>query len=145
MHMTDGREHNDRPGSFYTSPEEAARAAPPEELLYLACLHRGTGVDAPDFLAVVDAEEGRVVHETPMPNVGDELHHFGWNAAAVCHAAPTGRTWWCPASARRDSHPGRATIPAGRWIETVIEPEEIVAKHRPPRRTPCTACRATRS
>ena len=33
--------------------------APPEEFLYLACLHEGTGVEAPDFLAVVDAEDGR--------------------------------------------------------------------------------------
>ena len=38
--------------------------APPEEFLYLACLHEGTGVEAPDFLAVVDAEEGEIVHET---------------------------------------------------------------------------------
>ena len=60
--------------------------APPEEFLYLACLHEGTGVEAPDFLAVVDAEEGRIVHETPMPNVGDELHHFGWNrCSSACH------------------------------------------------------------
>ena len=69
---------NHKPASFYGSPQEALQA-PPEEFLYLACLHEGTGVDAPDFLAVVDAEEGRIVHETPMPNVGDELHHFGWN------------------------------------------------------------------
>ena len=60
--------------------------APPEEFLYLACLHEGTGVEAPDFLAVVDAEQGRIVHETPMPNVGDELHHFGWNrCSSACH------------------------------------------------------------
>ena len=50
------------------------------------CLHEGTGVRAPDFLAVVDAEDGRIVHETPMPNVGDELHHFGWNrCSSACH------------------------------------------------------------
>ena len=30
-----------------------------EEFLYVACLHEGTGVEEPDFLAVVDAEEGR--------------------------------------------------------------------------------------
>ena len=47
--------------------------APVEEFLYVACLHEGTGVDAPDFLAVVDAEDGTIVHETAMPNVGDEL------------------------------------------------------------------------
>src|SRR6266540_1092279 len=71
--------------SFYGSPEEA-RGAPPEEFLYLACLHEGTGVDGPDFLAVIDAESGAVVHETPMPNVGDELHHFGWNrCSSACH------------------------------------------------------------
>ena len=47
---------------------------------------RGHGVDEPDFLAVVDAEDGRIVHETPMPNVGDELHHFGWNrCSSACH------------------------------------------------------------
>ena len=40
------------PASFYASPEEA-RQAQPEELLYLVCLHEGTGVRAPDFLAVV--------------------------------------------------------------------------------------------
>ena len=42
---------------FYASPGEASHAAP-EEFLYLACLHEGTGVRAPDFLAVVDAEDG---------------------------------------------------------------------------------------
>jgi hypothetical protein len=49
--------------SFYGSPEEA-RGAPPEEFLYLACLHEGTGVEAPDFLAVIDAESGALLHET---------------------------------------------------------------------------------
>ena len=44
--------------SLYRSPQEAMEA-PPEEFLYLVCLHEGTGVDAPDFLAVVDAAEGR--------------------------------------------------------------------------------------
>jgi methanethiol oxidase len=74
-----------RPASLYASPTEALQA-PPEEFLYLACLHEGTGVDKPDFLAVVDAETGRMVHETPMPNVGDELHHFGWNrCSSACH------------------------------------------------------------
>ena len=88
--------------SFYGSPEEALKA-PPEEFLYLACLHEGTGVDAPDFLAVVDAEEGRIVHETPMPNVGDELHHFGWNrCSSACHG-PDRSHLIVPAFARRGS------------------------------------------
>ena len=82
--MSEDNQHGS-PSSFYASPH-AALKAPPEEFLYLACLHEGTGVDAPDFIAVVDAEDGRIVHETPMPNVGDELHHFGWNrCSSACH------------------------------------------------------------
>ena len=129
MHMTDGREHNDRPGSFYTSPEEAASAAPPEEFLYLACLHRGTGVDAPDFLAVVDAEEGRVVHETPMPNVGDELHHFGWNrCSSACHGPDRSHLIVPGFRSSRIHVVNVADDPRKPWIEKVIEPEELVAK-----------------
>lgn len=78
------------PGAFYASPQEALEATP-EEFLYVACLHEGTGVERPDFLAVVDVnpdsdDYGRIVHETPMPNTGDELHHYGWNrCSSACH------------------------------------------------------------
>jgi methanethiol oxidase len=88
--MGDCREHHDRPGSFYASPEYAEKAAP-EKLLYLACIHVGTGVEGSDFVAVVDADPGsdnygEIVHETAMPNVGDELHHFGWKrCSSACH------------------------------------------------------------
>ena len=51
--------HHDKPASFHSSPQEAMQAAP-EEFLYLVCLHEGTGVEKPDFLAVVDAETGRI-------------------------------------------------------------------------------------
>src|SRR5713101_5468269 len=78
---------HEKPASFYGSPQEALQA-PPEEFLYLGCLHEGTGVDAPDFVAVVDAERGEIVHETPMPNVGDELHHYGWNRCSAACPGP---------------------------------------------------------
>jgi len=49
----------------------------------------------PDALTVVnvDAEShayGSIVGKVDMPNVGDELHHFGWNAcsSALCPYAP---------------------------------------------------------
>src|SRR5262249_60386016 len=77
-------------GPGYASPQEAIRA-PREELLYVACLHEGTGVEEPDFLAVVDSNPdsdtySTVIHELPMPNVGDELHHYGWNrCSSACH------------------------------------------------------------
>ena len=56
--------------------------APKEDILYVAGLYEGTGIDEPDFLAVVDVNPdsptySQVVHRTAMPNVGDELHHYG--------------------------------------------------------------------
>ena len=75
-----------QPQSFHASPQDALRA-PAEEFLYVACMDQGTGVERPDFLAVVDADEaGRIVHELPMPNVGVKPHHFGWNRrSSACH------------------------------------------------------------
>ena len=90
-----GEGHAQRPASFHASPAEAQRA-PREENLYVAAMRAGTGIDAPDFLAVVDTNPqsdtyGQIVHETPMPYVGDGLHHFGWNrCSSTCHG-PVGR------------------------------------------------------
>ncbi|PWV37732.1 MAG: selenium-binding protein [Desulfurococcaceae archaeon] len=72
--------------TFYPSPRDAMRA-PPEDLAYVAGLYVGTGIDRPDFLAVVDVNPnsptyGKVVGRVDMPYVGDELHHFGWNACS---------------------------------------------------------------
>ncbi len=54
-------------------------------------LHVGQDVDAPDFLAVVDVDPDsetyqEIINRVEMPNRGDELHHFGWNAcSSSCH------------------------------------------------------------
>src|ERR671937_429021 len=37
---------HDKPASFHASPQEAMKA-PPEEFLYLACIHTGTGYTRP--------------------------------------------------------------------------------------------------
>jgi selenium-binding protein 1 len=73
--------------SFYASPTEAVEA-PPETLAYVALLNTDSG---PDALGVLDLEDGsdtfgQMVGRVEMPNVGDELHHFGWNAcsSALC-------------------------------------------------------------
>ena len=117
---------HDTPRSFHASAAEALQA-PAEEFLYLACLHQGTGVNKPDFLAVVDAEEGRVVHETPMPNVGDELHHFGWNrCSSACHG-PDRSHLIVPGFRSSRIHILNVADDARRpWIEKVIEPDELV-------------------
>ena len=122
------QQHHDTPQSFHASPAEALRA-PAEELLYLACLHEGTGVDRPDFIAVVDAEEGRIVHETPMPNVGDELHHFGWNrCSSACHGPDRSHLIVPGFRSSRIHVLNVADDPRAPRIEKIIEPEELIAK-----------------
>jgi methanethiol oxidase len=114
--------------SFHSSPAEAI-AAPPEEFLYLACLREGTGVDKPDFIALVDAENGRIVHETPMPNVGDELHHFGWNrCSSACHGPDRSHLVVPGFRSSRIHFLNVADDPRKPWIEKVIEPQELVEK-----------------
>jgi selenium-binding protein 1 len=121
-----GEHHHDRPASFFASPEEALQA-PHEEFLYVACLHEGTGVAAPDYLAVVDVEEGRVVHETPMPNVGDELHHYGWNrCSSACHGPDRSHLIVPGFRSSRIHVVNVADDPRRPRVEKVIEPEEIV-------------------
>jgi methanethiol oxidase len=119
------------PASFYSSPREALRA-PPEELVYVACLHVGTGVDKPDFLAVVDVnpdsdEYARIVHETPMPNTGDELHHYGWNrCSSACHGPDRSHLIVPGFGSSRIHVLNVADDPRRPRIEKVIEPEELV-------------------
>jgi selenium-binding protein 1 len=78
--------------TFYPSAKQAVEA-PAEELAYLAMLSP-TGA-RPDAIGVVDLKPGsssfgRLVGQFDMPNTGDELHHFGWNAcsASLCPWAP---------------------------------------------------------
>ena len=66
--------------------------SPRETLMYLPAIRVGTASKKPDYLATVDVDPrsktyGQVIHRLSMPNVGDELHHFGWNACSSCHAA----------------------------------------------------------
>src|SRR5438067_1290278 len=76
-------------GPGYASPKEAI-LAPPEKILYTIALYDGTGVEEPDYVATVDVDPAsatysQVIHRASMPNAGDELHHFGWNACSSCH------------------------------------------------------------
>src|SRR5581483_2109624 len=73
--------------TFYPSPKMAMEA-PPENLAYVAMLNP-TLKNGRDAMAVIDVNEqsksyGRMVGRVDMPNAGDELHHFGWNACSSC-------------------------------------------------------------
>jgi methanethiol oxidase len=79
--------------TFYPSARLAMQA-PVERLAYVALLNPKQD-GRPDGMAVVDvdptsASYGRLVGRLDMPNAGDELHHFGWNAcsSALCPYAP---------------------------------------------------------
>jgi selenium-binding protein 1 len=72
--------------TFYPSPRQAMKA-PAETLAYVVAFDP-TG-RTPDAMTVVDLDPesgsyGEIVGQTDMPNAGDELHHFGWNACSSC-------------------------------------------------------------
>ncbi|MBV9633540.1 MAG: selenium-binding family protein [Methylobacteriaceae bacterium] len=72
--------------TFYPSPRSASKA-PPEALAYVASFDPTRKV--PDGISVVDVDPAspsysRIVGNVAMPNAGDELHHFGWNACSSC-------------------------------------------------------------
>src|SRR5256886_14853652 len=68
--------------TFYRSAAEAA-AAPVEQLAYVVAFDRAAQKN--DAMTVVDVNPasdsyGRVFGWTDVPGLGNELHHFGWNA-----------------------------------------------------------------
>src|SRR5262245_65759279 len=78
--------------TFYPSPKMAMEA-PRETLGYVAVIDPARR--RPDALAVLDldpqsASYGKEISRLDLPHVGDELHHFGWNAcsAALCPTMP---------------------------------------------------------
>jgi methanethiol oxidase len=118
---------------MYHSPEDA-RQQPPEDYAYVACLYEGTGIQEPDFIAVVDVNPesdtySQIVHRTPMPNVGDELHHFGWNVcSSACHSGLSRDTLVVPGMRSTRIHILDVSDPAKPQVAKVIEPEEIKEK-----------------
>jgi selenium-binding protein 1 len=124
--------------SFYPSARLAAHA-PPEKLAYVALLNVAPQ-PGPDALGVVDVDPassgyGKLVGQVSMPKVGDELHHFGWNAcsSALCPYAPhphVERRYLIVPGLRSsrlhiiDTKPD----PKQPQIVRVIEPEEVVQR-----------------
>jgi methanethiol oxidase len=78
--------------TFYPSPRLAMKA-PPEKHAYVAEFDPARR--RPDRLAVVDVDPqsstyAQIVGRVTVSGVGDELHHFGWNACSshLCPNAP---------------------------------------------------------
>ncbi len=112
---------------------QAAMKSPRETLAYVTAIYAGTNVRKPDYLATVDIDPksatfSRVIHRLPMPNVGDELHHFGWNACASCHGQRARRFLVIPGLVSGRIHIVDTANPRQPSLHKVIEPKEVVAK-----------------
>lgn len=123
--------------TFYPSAKLASEA-PREAYGYVVNLC--TDGSKPDMLAVVDldprsAQYAQVVHQISFPHVGDELHHFGWNACSSMLCPLSGHPFverrYLVIPGIRSSriyivdtkpHPTQARI-----VKT-IEPEEVMRK-----------------
>lgn len=105
-----------------------------ENLLYTVALYPGTKIKQPDYLATIDADPaspsyGKVIHRLPMPNVGDELHHFSWSACGSC-SDPSARHKFLviPGLTSSRIHIVDMSDPREPRMHTVIEPDEIKRK-----------------
>ncbi|MBV9691046.1 MAG: hypothetical protein JO202_15215, partial [Ktedonobacteraceae bacterium] len=123
-----------RHGPGYASPEEATKADP-EKVLYSIALYGGTGIEQPDYLATIDVDPtsptySQVIHRLPMPNVGDELHHFGWNACSSCyeHESKSRSFLILPGNLSSRIHIVDVSDAQAPKLHKVIEPEEVKQK-----------------
>ena len=124
--------------TFYPSPRLAMQG-PAEKLAYVAALNP-PGSALNDAILVIDVDPasphyGRRVGQIVLPNAGDELHHFGWNAcsSALCPYAPhphIERRYLVVPGIRSsriyilDTKPD----PRNPSIAKIIEPEEVFAR-----------------
>jgi selenium-binding protein 1 len=113
-------------------------AAAVEKLAYVAMLNPDP--QKPDALAVVDVDPasgsfGQLISQVNMTGIGDELHHFGWNACSSC---------LCPYSPHPHMERRYLVVPGMRssriyvldtkWnpreprLVKVIEPEEVLKR-----------------
>jgi selenium-binding protein 1 len=109
--------------------------SPRETLLYVPAIYTGTDVKQPDYLATIDADPasatfGQVIHRLPMLNVGDELHHFGWNSCSSCHGQPGEhrRFMLLPGIASSRIYVVDTADPKAPKIHKVVEPNELRTK-----------------
>src|SRR5262245_60722175 len=123
--------------TFYPSPTMAMQA-PAETLAYVALLNPDPAAN--DALAVLDVDPGSPgygaqVARVDMPQAGDELHHFGWNACSSClcpnspHPHMQRRYLLVPGMRSSRIHVlDTAPDPRQPRLVKVIEAEEIIRK-----------------
>ncbi len=115
-----------------------AMKSQPEKLAYVAMFDPNR--QRPDGVAVVDVDPASpsyasMISEVEMPNTGDELHHFGWNACSSClcpnapHPHMERRYLVVPGLRSSRIHIiDTKSDPTRPQIVRVIEPEELAEK-----------------
>jgi selenium-binding protein 1 len=116
----------------YASPTEAMKS-PREKIAYVTATYAGTPIKNADYLALVDlnpesATYSQVTHRVELPKLGDELHHFGWNACSSCNGQRERRYLIIPGLVSSRIHVLDAADPFRPKMHKVIEPEEIISK-----------------
>jgi methanethiol oxidase len=134
QHTNKGHSEHACHGPGYASPL-AAMHSERERVLYTVALHDGTGVEGHGYLATIDVDPSsptysQVIHRTPMPNLGDELHHFGWNACSSCHGDEHKARRFLIVPGFRSSriHILDTEDQRAPRLHKVIEPDEVKAK-----------------
>ncbi|KAI8519404.1 methanethiol oxidase-like isoform X2 [Branchiostoma floridae x Branchiostoma belcheri] len=122
-------------GPGYRTPLDAMKA-PKEQIVYLPCIYRNTGINRPDYLATVDVDPNsptysKVIHRLEVPNMKDELHHTGWNACSSCFndASKSRNRLICPGLiSSRIYVIDTGTNPRAPRIHKTVEPTEVYWK-----------------
>jgi selenium-binding protein 1 len=121
-------------GRIYSSPSDAGNS-PPEKLAYVVATYAGTERRKPDYLAVVDVDPksktfSQVVNRLKMTHIGDELHHFGWNACASCYGERARRFLVIPGLVSGRIYIVDTANPGEPTLHKVIEPEGVIDKSK---------------
>jgi selenium-binding protein 1 len=119
-------------GPGYKSPQDAMKAER-EKLLYTVLVAAGTTNSEPDCLATIDADSesptnSKIIHLLKMKYVGDELHHFGWNACSSCCDDSTKERRFLVLLGFKSSRiyiVDIKTYPRAPFIHKIIEPEQL--------------------
>ncbi|QLG61894.1 selenium-binding protein SBP56-related protein [Halorarum salinum] len=129
---TEMEHQHEHTGPGYMTPQAAIERSEPETLAYVVGTHVGTDVDEPDFVAVVDLDPessnyGEITDRIDLPNRGDELHHFGWNAcSSSCHVGGLERRYLIvPGNRSSRIHIVDAQDREHPELVDVIEPETV--------------------
>jgi selenium-binding protein 1 len=121
-------------GPGYTSPADAMRG-PKEKIMFTVLINCDEDTPQPDRVAVVDVDPesgkyGHILHTLAMTNVGDELHHFGWNAcSSCCHDASKERRFLVVVGLKSSRiYFIDSSQPLDLKIHATIEPDELKNK-----------------